>query len=407
LEHSRKRLISFLEEVKRLQGLEFPYPHSLEALTEIYGIFNTHLSFLIKLGPHSDPATVRAGCKSALSALFVYLPLLGFVLRSTDVRNAFEIHGPLLRLAQNILGLKTKLVLSSEWDYSPFTYIGIPVLEDFILIGLPAPESSNPLLLPLSGHELGHSVWYKNSLGIQIESLLEQFILHQIKDVVWDEYKKLFSISKKEDLENNLYAKQSWLPAHIWSLRQAEEAFCDLFGLRIFGEPVFHAFAYLLAPNIGGDRSVFYPNMRKRINILKQAAQTYGFSMPPKYEDLFEDLPEFNNAPQATLLLKIADAALDSVIDQIIALADTTANNAAIQLGTEEARNAMYEDFKRHIVPARDPDTLANILAAGWKAYLDTTLWKDHPEVKHPDAILKELVLKSIEVLEFKQITQN
>ena len=37
---------------------------------------------------------VNAYCGEALLGLFSYLPLLGFILRSTNVRNAFEVYGP-------------------------------------------------------------------------------------------------------------------------------------------------------------------------------------------------------------------------------------------------------------------------------------------------------------------------
>ena len=67
---------------------------------------------------------------------------------------------------------ETRLILSSEWDYSPFMYDQITDLPSFVFIGLPACESANPLLLPLAGHELGHSVWVKNDSrnGVQVPS---------------------------------------------------------------------------------------------------------------------------------------------------------------------------------------------------------------------------------------------
>jgi hypothetical protein len=112
----------------------------------------------------SHPTVVLQQCGLSLNALFVAMPLAGFLVRSTNVRNAFELYRPLLRLARDLLEptvtpdqRRTRLVLSSEWEYSPLSYSELPDLPGVVLIGLPAPESSNPLLVPLAGHELGHS----------------------------------------------------------------------------------------------------------------------------------------------------------------------------------------------------------------------------------------------------------
>jgi hypothetical protein len=57
------------------------------------------------------------------------------------------------------------VVISSEWDFSPLTYsLNVSVLPNFLLIGMPVPESGNALILPLAGHELGHSVWANDNL---------------------------------------------------------------------------------------------------------------------------------------------------------------------------------------------------------------------------------------------------
>ena len=160
------RLKAFLTEVEQLDECEFPYEHSRVALRRIRDLFQKKLSLLESFDSKSDPSVLKQQCILSLSALFDYVPLLGFVLRSTNVRNSFEIFGPFLRLSRDLLepgvervNQKTRLIISSEWDYSPFVYGEIPDLSNFVLIGLPAPESSNPLLLPLAGHrELGHAL---------------------------------------------------------------------------------------------------------------------------------------------------------------------------------------------------------------------------------------------------------
>lgn len=152
LEFSPARVRAFLDEITKLEASDFPYPHSKQALLSIERVFEEFLGHLEKLDKDSDPQTIRAACVAEVSGLFDYLPILGFILRSTNTRNAFETYGPVLRLCQKILGPNTKLLISSEWEYSPFTYTRVTHLPNFVLIGLPAHESSNPLLLPLAGH---------------------------------------------------------------------------------------------------------------------------------------------------------------------------------------------------------------------------------------------------------------
>ena len=150
-------------------------------------LVSRQLAVLQQFDDSSNPEVVKQQCALGLRALFIYLPLSGFILRSTNNRNAFEVHGPLLRLAGSILepgvikkDFKTRLLLSSEWDYSPLLAL-YPALPDFVLIGLPAPESANPLLLPLAGHELGHLVWMKQPRLADLKQKTSQAIIEAIK----------------------------------------------------------------------------------------------------------------------------------------------------------------------------------------------------------------------------------
>ena len=132
----------------RVAESEFPYQGSEQALDKLKELFEYRLDWLKKIDEKSNPEVIKSECADALTEIFDNLPLLGFVLRSTNVRNAFEVFRPLLRLAGDILETKvpkdqrqTQLVLSSEWEYSPFVYPDLPELPGFVLIGLPSPES--------------------------------------------------------------------------------------------------------------------------------------------------------------------------------------------------------------------------------------------------------------------------
>ena len=142
------------------------------ALADLARRFGDELAKLEQLDGKSDEKTVKDACAITLGLLYEYVPLLGFIIRSTNVRNAFEIYAPLQRLCQSVLEPSvspskrtTRLILSSEWTYQPHVYPEKDFLPSYVLIGLPAPESSNPLLLPLAGHELGHSLWRAHTLG--------------------------------------------------------------------------------------------------------------------------------------------------------------------------------------------------------------------------------------------------
>ena len=57
------------------------------------------------------------------------------------------------------------------------------------------------------------------------------------------------------------------------------------------------------------------------------------------------------------------------------------------------------------VVPASHCKSLADILNAAWHACANTDLWKGIPGVvEHKDRILKDLVLKNIEIFEVEHI---
>lgn len=126
IESSLRRIDATIHTIQTLKDSEFPYSHSEEALLEVEKIFSVTRRALTQARDSNDEINKKQISEEALKRLFIYIPLLGFILRSTNVRNAFEIHGPLLRLSQSLLGDKTKLVLSSEWEYSPMTYSSVP-----------------------------------------------------------------------------------------------------------------------------------------------------------------------------------------------------------------------------------------------------------------------------------------
>jgi hypothetical protein len=418
LRFARKRLSVCLDEIARLKEIEFPYIHSRSALIELDQYFHSLRNQLSSLDEDADPGVISQNCAITLDALWAFLPILGFVLRSTNVRNAFEVYGPLLRLAQGLLEpkaspetRKTKLLLSSEWDYSPFLY-RVPALPDFVLIGLPAPESANPLLVPLAGHELGHSVWQAQRRAAEFDTKVTQQLLSIIRGR-WADYQAAYPMLKTiDELTTTVFGFQSWYQAKTWALEQTEESFCDFVGLRLFGDSYLHAFAYLLAPRDSSARPPIYPNNVTRARHLSRAAdvfkvQSYEKDGRPAYETLFEDRPEPSLAEADRLQLSLADQTLEELIEDLIIRADQAVTSSEVSLPSEEETARVYGRFE-HLVPCENVKTLADIISAAWRAYEKPDLWIGAAQPSlNKDVVLRELVLKNVEVFEIEQILKE
>src|SRR4051794_27168273 len=97
---ARKQLQACLNEGLRIKGSEFPYSDARDALVEIEknlqsidGSFEKAALSLKTRSGKSD-AGVRDGIRNlgtqTITRIDDFLPLLGFILRSTNARNAFE-----------------------------------------------------------------------------------------------------------------------------------------------------------------------------------------------------------------------------------------------------------------------------------------------------------------------------
>lgn len=414
LSYAIDRLQAFLEELRHVSESEFPYTDSKDALTLLQQRFEDRLTRLKAFDAKSNPDVVRNECALALQVLFVYLPLLGFILRSTNVRNAFEVFGPLLRLSRQFLdaptggGRPTQLLLSSEWDYSPLSYPEIPELPGFVLIGLPASESSNPLLIPLAGHELGHAKWVKTTLEAQTTARAFDTAA-QVVTRRWTDFVRFLGVSsaaKPADLTTDLYLLEMWQSAVGWAVRQAEETFCDCVGVGIYGRSYLEAFAYLLSPGHLLGRSLLYPSMNARVANALQAARTYSVDTPANYATLFDDeqLPSLSAADQ--FRLEVADETLRALVPEIIKEAGDRLTQANITLPAV-AEVTRIVDRYRVVVPAETAASLSAIVNAAWRVTNDDTFWRDIPQISDKRSTLKELVLKNIEIFEIEHIIRT
>jgi len=427
LKYSKDKIKLALDEVGSLEQCEFPYSHSEIALKKIKDFLESLVCRLDDLDPQLNTKDIiQKECKLALKALASYIPILGFILRSTNVRNAFEIFIPLLNISRKLLEpdidvnqSTVKLILSSEWKYSPHMFVfhqtqfqQPQILDGFILIGLPSYESSNPLLIPLTGHELGHAIWKIKKLENDFRVIISKAVEKHIK-IHWDDFpdeiKKIPNTAKKTDRESkteNLFVLPTKERATSFALKQTEETFCDFIGLNIYGTAYLQSFAYLFAPKLPGRRSLKYPNEVKRTNNLVKAAGQYGFEVPVDYQSNFEDRkdPELFKIDQ--LSITIADTVFDQMVQIAIDKAETILSETEVQRPDDKAIQEIYERFKS-AVPFQNCNSISEILNAAWKAYEEPDFWSQEPLRENKDKILKELTLKNIEILGINQILQG
>lgn len=396
LDYAVQRIQGVLAEIESLKDEDFPYRDSRLALEQIEALFKKRLDSLLELTDDSDPNVVKTACSESLLQNFKFLPKLGFIVRSTNVRNSFEVFWPLLRLARTILGPSARLILSSEWQFSPFVHRQIADLPGYVLLGLPASESGNPLLVPLAGHELGHTTWQLNSLddefGPVIWNLLRQAAKEKPKA-----YREVFG----REFSDDLFAEQNLGLAYQWALRQAEETFCDFFGLRLFGASYLHAFAYLLAPG-GTRRDTHYPCLEIRIQNMLEVAASMSIEPHPAFSDGFmKDLPA-KCSERDQFLLELADEAALSVRNDLLVKAVSIADDAKAPRHSPEMIQQTTRAFKL-LTPASHVGNLTDILAAAWELHYDENLWAGMVSSQDRRATLHELVLKSIEILEYEE----
>ena len=96
------------------QSLEevFPYSQGKSLLESIDKLLERRELAVTNAAPTLDPSVVNRLCQVSQETICQYLPLVGFVLRSTNIRNAFELYAPLLDLVQQALGPEANLVIS-------------------------------------------------------------------------------------------------------------------------------------------------------------------------------------------------------------------------------------------------------------------------------------------------------
>ena len=391
LASARRRVRAFVDQIVELEASDFPHRDGLDALGVIRKELEYYLNdFLDTLPPTLSDAVVDGICADISSTVSTYTEVLGFILRSTNVRNAFEAHFHLKRLVGQAISPKVKLIMSSEWNFVPFTYpMTLDLLPDFVLVGAPAPESGNVLLFPLAGHEIGHSAWRKYAMRPHLQTQVTRAVAHAIDAAHEARTRVLTNAGASLPNLQNVVLEMA--------LKQLEEIFCDLFGLYVFGPSYIYAYEYFLAPG-GGNRSPFYPSSTDRVGYLIAGASKLGIEVPLEVFGRWRP-----STPRTGLnadAVAFADAAVAKVFPKMMQRTFKLLEDRSVARPRVEAIEQLLEAFKRR-VPDDDGATFPEIVTAGWlylrqRGGLATD--SDRPEYD----MLGELMLKSIEVAEFR-----
>lgn len=343
-----QKVIAVRDLIEHLRLSDFPYMEPKSALGLLSELYKRDLDRLSSLDSTVDDGVRRQVCAHANARVSQYYPVLGFILRSTNVRNAFEVYNPLLQLCRTIYGREAKLIISSEWVFSPFTYPAVTEdLPHLMFIGLPSTEAGNSLIVPLVGHELGHSVWRRPAERSPHISTLDKQLQSALADAYtahWGMFQRTFGVSKPAaDLLTDLFLRSIWTQSYKLAKRQIEELFCDVIGLRLFGEGFLYSFIYLIAPYIG-DRPAHYPTLAARVNVLLEAAKRFSIDVPEGFASYFSDPPKKLNAADK-FVLDMADAASNALASELIIAVDAHVASTSMMLPSNAERDRIVKHF--------------------------------------------------------------
>jgi len=190
------------------------------------------------------------------------------------------------------------------------------------------------------------------------------------------------------------------------ALSQMEEIFCDGVGACLFRQSYALAFHYLLAPSLGGARATEYPTMQNRANFIATLGGVdltkHGFA---DYKSEFSDLI-IRMPPREKFTPDGADAIGVKLAPLMYSEAQTIVMSKAGKFAAEQsAQPGILNKFAKGL-PAREPRSLPDIVNAGW-AYFQSEAPTFQENERELVEWISELILKSIEVLEFRSRTKN
>lgn len=404
LSSARRRIAAFIEQIDILAASSFPHDDGQKALAAIR-LHCKDLEAELDLPDGIRDDVIDRLCLRLLDKVDNFTAILGFILRSTNVRNPFELHYAVKDLIVRTLGTKPQgeeisLLISSEWSYVPFTYpMNADQLPGSILIGTPAPESGNPLLIPLAGHEIGHSAWRVYEFGPVYADAASEAVKHELNRNP-NAASELAEQQPTSDLGRERIIDQC--ADHV--TQQLEEVFCDLFGLYVFGPSFVAAFDYLLGPG-GYDRTLDYPSDRQRMAFLTAAADAWEITLD---QEMVRDWTVAEPLNEDRAEAEIVDAVMAELVPQL----QTEFHQRIAASGYRPPRAEVIEkvlDAYRRGEPYPERVELGESVSAGWRHLREIDGRKFPGEDKAEEEanraksykVLADLVLKTVEVAEY------
>ncbi|MEH3102639.1 MAG: hypothetical protein PGN12_01875 [Sphingomonas phyllosphaerae] len=391
-------MASFREQISELQNYGFPHEDGVEALSLIDQHFRGLADEIEDTEADMSPGLIDGVCVHVTAQVGKAIVILGLILRSTNVRNPFELHYALAQMVRSAIGRHVRVLVSSEWTYTPFTWpMNFDLLPDFVIIGTPASESSNALVAPLAGHEIGHSAWrHFKEISTAVAKALNPTIdaaLERQPDV----RRKLLEELKLDELGGRVITER----CAVSTMKQVEEVFCDLFGLYLFGTAYLHAYDYLVAPG-AAVATLDYPSDERRVRILCEAAHTWDIPLERDFTDRWR---KTSAHPEHPRMYEIVSEVVDELAPQIRSMLFEKMQADGVQLPNEPMVTAVMEAFKRN-EPYDGRASVAEIVIAGWRNLLSAgglAKAEDRDRLR----VLNDLMLKSIEVAEYRERTQT
>ena len=149
-------------------------------------------------------------------------------------------------------------------------------------------------------------------------------------------------------------------------------------------------------------RSLIYPNLKTRAECLAEAARKFSLTVEDNYPGMFENLngpaPEHR---RETLLLSLADSVRIKFVDDMRVEAEKIVLKSALALSDRETVDACRKRMAL-MVPCEKTGSLMAILNAGWHAWREPQFFQDKEHNERRLDNLREVILKSIEVLEIE-----
>lgn len=402
--NSKQKIRNITRSIDVLMDGDFPLNSGVKALQKLRSVFEDLERKIERAEKIKDIAAGRQLSYLLNLKIYQILPILGFILRSTNVRNSFELLEPLQTITDSVLQGKPQLLLSSEWEYVPFAYPqSLDDLKSFVLIGMPASEAASALLLPLAGHELGHAVWRNRGIGAGVLAALQERCKKKYDDKI-DDFRKHYPKYNQNDIEYRELFPESIAASVDIALFQSEELFCDMFAYAVFGESYVYAFSYILAPGSERNVNTKYPSNSTRLNIIHDIAIAEGVNIPNS-ESLEFRANKVDSARKDRFVYRISEEIVTEIVPRLWSIVVELITIGNILRPSITMRQKHLKEYQMGIPPS-DPVSLGDIVNAGWHRYLQL-IGERIPEADIAKKIdhLNEMILKTVEVLEFRHRT--